>query len=345
MALFDKFINPTVKGKKITSKILENYKYLITQTINRYKTSLNMALNGYRVDLYKLYNDSLRDNHLAGIIDLRKERVLGTSFNVYNKDGSVYDKDTFESKWFYDFLRMALDEIYWGFSLIQIDGIKDSNIYDITQVPHENVDIETSELIPNTNMLSDNINYATPSYNKWLLEIVDDVKNLGILSDVVPLVIWKRSAMSAWSEYTEIFGQPIRIGKTTSNIEQDRQRLASFLKGLASSAWAVIDESESIEFVEQNNSDAYNIYDKFIEVINKELSKRIIGSTEITDSSSGSGYAQSVTHNTQFSLKIKSDIRKMEFIIKDILLPKLVNLNIIPEGLVFKFDDFEQIGK
>jgi len=345
MSLFEKILKPTVKGKKLTSKILDKYEYTVTGSIQTYKTALRQAINGNRVQLYKLYKEALRDNHLAGIIELRKDRVLGTSFNVFNSDGTPYsNKEMFDAKWFYSFINMSLDELYWGFSLIQIDGVLDNNIYDVTQVPFSNVDVEKTLLYPNVYDRNNGINYANKTYAKWLIEVVEDVTNLGVLSDLIPLVLWKKSAMGAWAEYTEIFGMPIRIGKTSSNIETDRQRLATFLKGLSKSAWAVIDEEQTIEFIESSHTDAYNVYEKYIELINKEISKRILGGTDITDSSAGSGYAQSKVHDNQFNSKIKSDLRKMTFVIEDRLFPKMVNLKLIPKGLKFKFDNFENLS-
>lgn len=345
MSIIDRIIKPTVKGKKITSKILDEYNYQITNTINTYKSNLSLAKNGQRQYLYKMYEDILRDNHLSGIIELRKDRVLGTNFNVFNSDGTPYkDSAKFHSKWFYSFMDMALNELYYGFSLIQIDGIIKDNVSSVSQVPFKLVNVETSELYPSMYSYDNGISYNTKLYAKWLVEVVDDVSNLGILSALAPLVLWKRSVMSAWAEYAEVFGMPIRIGKTSSNVETDRKRLAQFLKGLAKSAWAVIDESESIEFIESSHTDAYNIYEKYINLINDEMSKRVLGATQITDSSAGSGYAQSAVHNIQFSSKIKRDLTKLTFTIQDILFPTLVNLGIIPEGLLFKFDTFETMS-
>ena len=345
MNLLDKIFKPTIKANRVVSKIIDQYQYRVSNDISNYKRALKLAENGDRSRLILLYKEALRDNHLSGIIDLRKERILGTEFRIIDSDNNIYnDTYKFKSKWFYEFLSMFMCEIYYGFSLIQIDGIKNDNIIRVSQVPFENVKIETGELIPNIYQPYDTISYLSDTYYKWLLEVINDRTNLGLLADIVPLTIWKRSTMSAWAEYTEIFGMPIRIGKTTSMVEADRQRLANFLKGLAKSAWAVLDENESIEFVENNNSDAFNVYDKFIDRINGEISKRIIGGTEITDSHSGSGYAQSSTHNDQFSLKIKSDLRRLEFYINAVLFPKLVNLNVIPDGLKFKFDTFENLS-
>lgn len=344
MALIDIFRKGTLEGKKVTSKLLDKYKYQVTNSIQAYKNALNMAKNHNRKNLYAIYEDILRDNHLSGVIELRKAKVLGTNFNIFNPDGTLYkDNKKFQSKWFYSFLEKALDELYYGFSLIQLDGIYKSNISSITQIPFIYVDIENSSVF--TDLISNKkISYATNEYSKWLIEVCDDPTSLGILADIVPLVIWKRTAMAAWAEYTEIFGMPIRIGRTSSNIETDRQRLASFLKGLGKSAWAVIDESEEIEFVETSHTDAYGVYKEYIQLINDEISKRILGGTQITDSTSGSGYAQSIVHDTQFNSKVKNDITKLTFLIQDVLFPTLVNLNIISEGLTFKFDIFETIS-
>jgi len=343
--LLNKIFKPKLSYNKVTSKILDRYNYSINNTISKYKMALVQAKNGNRIELIKLSIEALRDNHLNGIINLRKEKVLSTPFTIRDKTNEPYkDSYKFNSKWFYTFLSMLLNENYFGYSLVQIDEIKNDTITKISQVPFINVHIEDATIIPDIYNPYERISYLKPNYYKWLLEAVDERTNLGILSDIIPLTMWKRSAMSAWAEYTEVFGMPIRIGKTSSINETDRQRLGEFLKGLAKSAWAVIDEQEQIEFIESSNTDAFNVYDKFIETINNEMSKRIIGGSDIVDSHSGSGYAQSTTQGSQFDAKIKADLRNAEFYINDVLFPKLVYFGIIPEGLVFHFDNFEQLS-
>lgn len=344
--IIDKFINKDVKkGKRVTSKIVERQNYRVKESISSWLNALKLAESVELRDkrpLICLYDEVLLDAHLKGVTELRKDFVTGNTFNVKKKSGKIDDKLTsmFRSAWFYDFLNLAMDSIFYGHSLIQIDGLINNTVSSVTLVNRENVIPETGEFIKDSYNYLDRESYIRPSQYKWLVEVFKSRTCLGDLKGIVPLVLWKRSAEQAWSEYSEIFGQPIRIAKTSSNVEMDRKRLSNFVQELGNSAWAVIDEEESIEFIETSRTDAHEIYKELIDFMNKEISKVILGSTMIVDD--GASYSQSKVHAQIGNLKTKSDLRMIEFLVNDFLIPKLQNLKVISQkGIIFSFDNSE----
>jgi len=342
----NKYFNKDVKkAKKITSEIIERQNYRIRESIASWRYALSKGESfddRDRRDLFRIYNEILLDSHLKGIMDLRKEKLLGYTFDIIDESGEkdeLLTNTVFKSQWFYDFLDISIESMYYGFSLIQLDGIYKNNISSVTNIKRENVIIETGEYVKDTQNYLDRNSYLPKPIYKWLVEVFKDRNDLGLLSGIVPLVLWKRNAEQAWSEYSEIFGMPVVIAKTTSNVAEDRERLENFVKDLGKSAWAVLDQNEEIEFIDSNRSDVSNIYNELITLMNKEMSKIILGATMITDD--GSSYSQSETHNRQLNAKTKSDLRRIEFLVNDVLIPKLRELGIINKNVKFRFDDSE----
>ena len=65
-----------------------------------------------------------------------------------------------------------------------------------------------------------------------------------------PLVIWKKNALGAWAEYAEVFGVPLRIGKTNVRDEETRANMEGFLKNLGTSSYGLFDTDDLIEIVD-----------------------------------------------------------------------------------------------
>jgi phage gp29-like protein len=329
--------------KRVTSEIIERNNYRVRETISSWQNAVTQAeskdsyMKPDRKALIRIYNDIILDNHLASVIELRKEKVLEYSFYLHRND--VIDEEStkkINSEWFYKVLGYILDIIFYGHSLVQVESVYLNNITQISLVDRENIIPEYGEFMKDVYNNLDVISYIEPKMYSWLFEFYSDRKDLGLLKSIVPLVLWKRSAMSAWAEYTEVFGMPIRIATTTSADTQDRKRLADFVKNIGKSAWAVLDREEKIDFIENKKTDSYNVYDRLIELVNKEISKAVLGVTMLNED--GSSRSQSEVHSEQSEIKTRSDLRNIEFIIKDKLIPKLVGLGVLPEGLEFKFD-------
>lgn len=348
MNLLEKLFGQTPK-RRISSEIITRNEYRIRQSIQSWRDALRLAeikdpmYKPDRRSLYGLYDEIILDTHLLSVIELRKEKVLEYPFYLYlNEEEDIESTTKIKSKWFYQLIGYIMDIIFYGHSLIQIESVFENNITKISLIDRINIIPETGEFMKDVYNNMDTVSYIEPKTYSWLLEIYNDRRDLGIFKSIAPLVLWKRSAMSAWAEYTEIFGMPIRIATTESAVAEDRTRLANFVKDIGKSAWAVLDSQEKIEFIENTKADAFNVYDKFIETINKEISKAILGVTMLNED--GSSRSQSEVHSEQSEIKTASDLRNVEFIIKEQVLPKLIALGILPEGIEFKFDRSEVLA-
>jgi len=350
MNIIDKYFGKQ-PNKKITSEIVEKNNYRIRESIQSFRNALKQAeqVEGTKPDrrqLYRVYNEIILDGHLKSVMDLKRKKILEYTFYIYDENQEINTtlSKIINKKYFYKIIETLVDSMFYGHSLLQIESVFNNNITAVSLIPRVNVIPETAEYMKDVNNQFSTISYLDNSeLSDWLIELFYDRKDLGILSNAAPLILWKRSAMAAWSEYAEIFGMPIRIAKTESNVPEDRQRLFNFVRDLGKSAYGVIDSKESIEFIENKKADAFNVYDKLIQMIDNEISKLFLGVTMLN--TNGSSRSQSEVHSEQSEIEISADLRNIEFIINDVVIPKLQKLNILPNNICFNFDRTDKLSK
>ena len=320
--------------------------YRVQETQRRWRQALSIAEYDKfpdRTTLYRLYFDIMLDNKLSAVIDLKKDRIQSMEFSIVDSNNEIDEvsTDKFKSKWFYDFLNAYVETIFWGHSLLQIDSVTDQNLDAVELIPRQNVKPEFQEYVENYYDKRGE-SYVTPELYPWLIE-VGGKRDLGLLKKISPLVLWKKSAIQFWSEFQEIFGTPIRLGKTTASRAEDKDRFTSFLRDMGSLSYAVLGKGEEIEFKESNRTDAHAIYLELINFIDTEITTLILGASDNTSSNNGGSLARAQVHEQQSAYKTKSDLRNITFYVNDNLIPKLQNLNILPENIKFRFEEKENI--
>lgn len=142
--------------------------------------------------------------------------------------------------------------------------------------------------------------------------------------------------MGFWDTFTEIFGMPMRIAKTTSRDEKDISRLQKVLDLMGSTQSGVMPEGTEIEIVESSKGDAFNVYDRRIDRANSELSKLIIGQTMTIED--GSSLSQSETHLKVFENLVEADCDLIRDLVNSQLIPRLIIMGFPLKGLRFDWD-------
>jgi len=306
--------------------------YRISQDIGKWRQALmaaENAINPQRYLLLQVYNDVVLDAHASACMQQRKNLTLSRNFCVINKDKSENEQlsELLEKQWFRDFVDLSLDSMFWGYSLIQFDSLLNDSFNEVNLVPRQFVKPELGIVVKNW---VDNVGiaYKDAPYNEFCIG-VGKSKDLGLLNKVAPLVIWKKNAMSAWAQYQEIFGSPIRIGKTSSRDKRTTDNMDNMLKNMGVAAWGRFDTSDVIELIESNSSDAYMVFDTMIERCNSEISKLILGQTGTTAEKSFVGSAE--VHERILQQYGENDEHFIENVLNYQLIPML-------EGLGIKFN-------
>ncbi len=261
------------------------------------------------------------DGHISSVIQTRKASILGCEF-IVTKNGVEQENLTqiLKSKWFSDFVDISLDSMYFGFSLIEFDNIIDNGFKYVESYEREYVKPEFG-IVGETYSDLTGLCYLDKPYNDWMI-LVGGNKDLGLLTKAAPYYLWKVGAISAYAEYAEMAGVPIRIMKSDAFDETTRSMSENFMRNLGSSAYAVIGLDESVEFGESKNpAGASEMFNGLIDKCNEELSKLILGGTGMVDSKAFVGSSE--IHQQNFLLVVAQDKKFIENVCNYQLIPLL----------------------
>jgi len=311
------------KSSRITTRIVNRQLQRQKQDIQKFLNAVQSAenvLNPDRTELIRSYKDVVLDSHLAAALSTVRLKVQGAKYILVDSEGQKDEDETkkIQTRWFREFAGYAIDAEFWGHSLIQLGAIKNDAFTSVQLVPREYVIPEKQLVKTNLFVRNSGQNYTVAPYKNWLVEV--NGCDLGLLHKAAFWALWKKNIVASWSEFSEIFGAPVRIGRTDINNPDNLKNIDRYLKEMGSAAYAVLDREDEIEFLETTRGDAYNVYNEFIERANSEMSKLILGQTGTTDEKSFTGAAN--VHAGIF------DMRSMFFIqfVADIFNEKLYSL-------------------
>lgn len=264
-----------------------------------------------RSRLYDLYSDVLLDGHLSGVIAKRIDAVINKEL-YFERDGKKdHAMDALiHSATFRKLLQLVQETQLWG-----ITGIEFIPGQELTfeHIPRKHIKPELGIIAYEQNG-TDGIAYAGLD-NVW---VMGDPADLGLLLKCAPLCLYKRGGLSDWAEYIEIFGQPVRIIRYDSYDDQTKMELRKVLEESGSSLSIMLPRQADFEIKDgkQSNSDG-DLQLSFIKMLNEEMSIVILGNTDTTTSSHGSGYAQSKIHLQQQYEITRSDLAYTSAMLND----------------------------
>ena len=300
--------------------------------------------------LYELYDQIILDGHLASVIEKRKLSLLNKRVHYIEKSTSGETKPNEEvtdgiinTTWFRDLMDYSLDADNYGHSLCEF--LLEGGI--ITKVELFN----RANIVPEIGLLCwnyytmpaisingkafrDNIPVAVndsvgifyrdnQKHSPYLIEF-GKAKSYGRLMVAAQYVILKRNGIGQWAQFTEIFGQPFRVGEYDPYDGSARKLLEDGLDNMGAAGWAVIPKNTGLTFHDHNGSGKSEVFKDLIEACNGELSKIFLGNTMTTED--GSSLSQSQTHKeSEDELKV-SDMIKAEQTLNYIIKPKLQEL-------------------
>lgn len=135
-------------------------------------------------------------------------------------------------------------------------------------------------------------------------------------------VAFKKGGLQFWLKFLEKYAVPYFIGKYEpgASDEQKEEILATLVK-MVQDAVAAIPNDSSVEIIEASGKSASaEIFKDFIEEMNKNISKNILGQTLTTEQGDTGSYALGKVHNQVREDIIESDIRLVEETLNTLLL-------------------------
>lgn len=144
----------------------------------------------------------------------------------------------------------------------------------------------------------------------------------------------KAYSLTDWVRYSEIFGQPFRIGKYGQEAtEEDIGKLLAALANLGTDAAAAIPESMEVEFKADSGGSSGGglTYEKLCLYLDRQVSKGVIGQTMTADE--GSSRAQAQVHDLVRQEITESDGGQLAACMNRDLVNPFIDLNYGPQNV------------
>lgn len=332
------------KRAHIVEKIVRTQLIRTRQDIQKWRNAVADAESDLRPDreaLIEMYRDLVIDGHFSGIQATREKMLQSCKIILVNQNGEPVEEleKRIRTKWFKKLQKIFIQTYSYGHSLVAAtEWDTDLKTYkDIELVRREHVIPDITRVKEHASIYSEEsmIDYTDPIINKYHLEI-GERDNLGLLMIAAPYIIWKRGVMVAWAQFGEIFGMPIRIGRTDIEDPVKRVNMENFLQEMGQASWAVMAEDDEIELKEGVKSDAHEVFERMVVLCNSEMSKAMLGQTMTSDD--GSSYSQANVHKEILDLFGESDKWDFLYFMRDELLPKMQMAGLMPTGIEPMYD-------
>ncbi len=261
--------------------------------------------------LYNLYADVDLDGHVEAVTGKRRDPIKAANWQFVDKEGMPVDEinQVIDSIGFDDLLDEIINARFWGYSILEPKFWKDASEkwqMDNGLIPRLNYRPEIG--IVSYDITGDKgINIREGIYAKTIME-VGKVTDLGLYMKAAPYAILKRGGIGDYAAFIQTFGSPLIDATWDGFDEAQRIKLNQALKDIGAGGTIIRPSGTTIEIKENNVSSTGDAHGSFLRTLNTEISKALLGTTETTESSKSSGYAQAETHQDQDDLKHMNDL-------------------------------------
>ncbi len=317
---------------------------------NRYKSARQDLEVGAILDdrsrLIDLYEACLeQDAHIRSVIETLESQILGDRYMLarMNSKGK-YVKDIkhtqlIQGTQFDKIIKGVIESKLYGYTLIEImpqvnpvtGKLAEVNLIERRNVlPDQHTVVQRQGIwLPNWNIAS---NRYKPNY------VLVNSGSLGLFSATTPLILAKKFTVANYVNFSHTYGQPIIHGKTVSESNADRKRLANEIANAAQNKVVITGIEDEVDIKTFTMSNSEKIYTSLIEFVNSEVSNLILGSESMAGATQ-SYVGSTKAHQDIFRERIEVYRRYIENVMNEEIIPRLVAMNYIPEGLEFKYSN------
>lgn len=302
--------------------------------------------NPRRGDLMRFYQAIKLDGHTMSCVENRILPVQCAPFKLVDKDDNedLEAKKLLEKPWFLDICMLVNQYIFEGTQLIcMFDLDENGELKQVESVPQSNFIPQRGEILINE-YDETGISYRDGAYKNYYFQVGGDW-NLGLFSQLAMVIIAKKLGLGSWMSYIDKYGVPPIFAITERMDTTRRDELFEMLEMFRMNHFAVLQGNEKIETPQGYNVDAHNTFKSLMsDICDKEISKRILGSSGLTDEKSFVGAAEVQERILEYRHKVDKLIFKYYFNTE--IKPRLVKLSPIYaplEHLAFEYDESESL--
>jgi phage gp29-like protein len=341
--LKDELVTPIVRGAGTSNNLIFSQLSLGTVTLPLLTQILRESEDGWQIDRFLNLAEMMeeKDLHYRSVLQTRKLAVSGLEVTVEAASDRRDDKKKADFVRqvlrgdFHDVLADLLDALGKGFSAVEILW----STTDARWIPERLVwrDPRYFRFSPDGSTLllarNDRLDGGDPiPPGKFIIHRPSIKSGLPIRGGLARAAAWsyvfKTYVLKDWLGYSELYGQPVRIGKYplgTSPAQMETLRDA--VLSLGSDAAAILPDTMMIEFLEQRSTATGSaLYQGFCEFLDKQVSKAVLGQTSTADAVSGQLGGQNEKEEVRQDL-IRADARQLACTLNRDLVRPLIDLN------------------
>ena len=326
--------------KRVSRGLKRNYTYRVELTLEELKNAVDSANNPENPDrklLYTIYNQAVKDSHVASQIRTAEQGVI-QSRGYLTKNGEADKKATelLQTAWFDNWIKLALSAEWWGHALIEFGQLNDEGRFEqVSLIPRLNVRQEYGLVVPEYTDTK-GIDYRKNATRLALMEIGNPY-DLGLMELASKEVIVKNYARTDWSQSSEKYGMPLLKILTDTSDEDELDKMEAQAADFATNGYIILHSDDESEIVQPKNSDFYKIYQENIQLCDAQISKLINGQTGTSDEKAFVGSAE--VHERILNDYTRARLRNVSHLINRELIPFLSWWSYPLEGYYWQFED------
>ncbi|NDV63958.1 DUF935 family protein [Bacteroides sp. 224] len=316
----------------------------------RFKSVQHQVVDGAVLDdrgkLIDLYEACVQqDAHLAAVLETLVSQIVGERYMLAKQNAKgKYVKDVEETKkiqgtQFIKIIRGIVESKLYGYTLLEITPEIDERtgrLKEVNSIERRNVLPDQKRAVRRQSMWSPGWNLDSPQYKDNYILI--NSGTLGLFSATTPLILAKKFTLANYVNFSHTYGQPIIHGKTDSENNGDRKRLANDISSAAQNKVIVTGLQDEVDIKTFTMSNSEKIYTSLIETVNAEVSNLILGSESMagaTQSYVGSTRA----HQDIFRDRVDVYREDIENVMNEEVIPRLVKMGYLKPGTEFKYSN------
>lgn len=314
----------------------------------QFKTAYRYLVNGTVLDdrakLIDLYEACVQqDAHLAGVLETLESQIIGERYMLarQNEKGR-YIKDVEETKkiqgtQFIKIIRGIVESKLYGYTGLYLDPEVDERtgkLKNVVSIERRNILPDQRRIIQRQSIWEPGWSFDDPKYRDYYVLINNG--NLGLFSATTPSILAKKFTMANYVNFSHTYGQPIIHGKSESENHADRTKLANDIASAAQNKVIVTGLNDEIDIKTFTMSNSEHIFTGLINMVDKDVSNLILGSQSVAGEQQA--YVGSAkTHENIFRDRIEVYRDYIELVMNEMIIPRLVQMGYIKEGLEFKY--------
>lgn len=333
---------------RTSKKTIQEYVREI-ERYNRFKSVQNaLGANGCVMDdrgrLIDLYDACVQqDAHLSGVIETLESQIIGERYmlcRVNEKGKFVKDVDAtdkVQGSQFDKLIRGVMEAKLYGYTAIEILPDIDKwtgKLKTINLIERRNVLPDQRRIVQRQGIWLPGWDFDDRQYENNYILI--NSGSLGLFSATTPLILAKKFTLANYVNFSHTYGQPIIHGKTVSEMQSDRKKLANDIASAAQNKVIVTGLQDEVDIKTFTMSNSEKVFTGLMELVDRDVSNLILGSESMAGATM-SYVGATRAHQDIFRDRVESYRRYIENVMNEEVLPRLVAMGYLEKGLVFKY--------